>query len=606
MKSNPVKSAFHCKPHPPGAIIKFICNFLEHFALVIFYISPEIYLLIFISRKKIICNNMKLKTGTLLFLVFITHCSLLFAQTPTEEWVTRYTGPTNDIKGPFLQVDKLGNSYITGTHQINDSVFLLCVKYNTAGVQQWEKMYIYPGEAYIRPTGITLDSLGNLYVIAEQGPAYYLPTNGLIAKFNTLTGNPEWVRRYFGDYGWGVFNDIKIDKHNNIYVAGRSDTSHLLIRYNTSGDYVWVRKYHPPAPAPYIVYEIASACTIDDSLNIIFTGRRIFSNPPFGSVDSVLTAKYSSGGVLRWERTYFYSITANSGEKITTDENGNIYVGGGTVVSGFGVYLTLKYDRNGVQQWAKIYDAPGSGDNILRAIVLDRINNGLLVTGGAATNGVRMATTIKYNLASGDSVWIRRDTGTYNGASSRNITLDSTGNMYITGETYNFPSYIPYDILTVKYSPFGTQIWRVTYNGPFSGLDIGIDLELDNFRNVYVLATSESGPGIRDYIVIKYNQLTNINPISNNIPLKFILQQNYPNPFNPRTRINFSIPTTCFIQLKIYDVLGRIIEIPVNEKLHPSEYELSVNASNYSSGVYFYQLIADGLTIDTKKLVLVK
>lgn len=543
----------------------------------------------------------------LICLLFIAHCSLQItnAQQPTEEWVARYPGPNSDIEGPFLQVDKHGNSYITGTHQINDSVYLLCVKYNTSGVQQWEKMYIYPGEAYIRPTGIALDSLGNLYVIAEQGPAYYLPTHGFIAMFNTLNGNPEWVKRFFGDYGWGVFNDIKIDKHNNIYVAGRSDTSHLLIRYNTSGDSDWVRKYHPPAPSPYIVYEIAAACTIDDSLNIIFTGRRIFSNPPFGSVDSVLTAKYSSGGVLRWERTYFYSITANSGEKITTDENGNIYVGGGTVVSGFGVYLTLKYDRNGVQKWAKIYDAPGSGDNTLRAIEIDGINNALLVTGGAVTNGIQMATTIKYNLASGDSVWIRRDTGTYSRANNSAIIVDSSGYCYVTGGTYNLGLF-PFDIMTRKYSGLGNTIWYVTYNGPFNGIDYGVDLALDNFRNVYVLATSESGAGIRDYIVIKYNQLTNINPISNNIPLKFILQQNYPNPFNPRTRINFSIPTTCFIQLKIYDVLGRIIEIPVNEKLHPSEYELSVNASNYSSGVYFYQLIADGSVIDTRKMIVLK
>lgn len=356
---------------------------------------------------------------------------------------------------------------------------------------------------------------------------------------------------------------------------------------------------------PLIVYEIAAACTIDDSLNIIFTGRRIFSNPPFGSVDSVLTAKYSSGGVLRWERTYFYSITANSGEKITTDENGNIYVGGGTVVSGFGVYLTLKYDRNGVQKWAKIYDAPGSGDNTLRAIEIDGINNALLVTGGAVTNGIQMATTIKYNLASGDSVWIRRDTGTYSRANNSAIIVDSSGYCYVTGGTYNLGLF-PFDIMTRKYSGLGNTIWYVTYNGPFNGIDYGVDLALDNFRNVYVLATSESGAGIRDYIVIKYNQLTNINPISNNIPLKFILQQNYPNPFNPRTRINFSIPTTCFIQLKIYDVLGRIIEIPVNEKLHPSEYELSVNASNYSSGVYFYQLIADGSVIDTRKMIVLK
>lgn len=525
---------------------------------------------------------------------------------PTEEWVARIQGPANDLYGPFLQVDKSGNSYIAGTHQINDSVYLLCAKYNTSGVQQWEKMYIYPGEAYIRPSGLALDSNGNAIVIAVQGPASYLPTHGLIAKFNTVNGNLEWVRRYFGDYGWGVFLDIKLDKLNNIYVAGRSDTSHLVIRYNTNGDSVWVRKYHPPAPSPYIVYEIASACTIDDSLNIIFTGRRIFSNPPFGSVDSVLTAKYSSGGVLRWESTYFYSITANAGEKITSDQNGNIYVGGATVISGSGVYLTLKYDRNGVQQWAKIYDAPGSGDNILTGIAMDRINNALLVTGRAVTNGIQMATTIKYNTATGDSIWVRKDTGTYDGAASRNISLDSSGNIFIIGETYNFPSYVPYDILTVKYSPTGTQLWRITYNGNFNGLDIGKVIGLDAYRNVYVLGTSQSGTQITDYVVIKYNQLSGIEPISNENPNEYRLLQNYPNPFNSSTVINYEIPLYSDVAITVYDVLGREVKELIKSKQKAGIYRVTMDDLGLSSGVYIYRLIANNKIVGVKKLIIIK
>jgi hypothetical protein len=52
--------------------------------------------------------------------------------------------------------------------------------------------------------------------------------------------------------------------------------------------------------------------------------------------------------------------------------------------------------------------------------------------------------------------------------------------------------------------------------------------------------------------------------------------------------------------------LGRTIEIPVNEKLNSSEYEFTVDGLNYSSGVYFYQLIADGSIVDTKKMIVLK
>jgi len=544
------------------------------------------------------------KKFILIFLIILCARVALFApllipstrdclsQTPTEEWVARYPGPSNDLFGPFLQVDKSGNSYIAGTKVINDSINILCVKYNTLGVQQWAALYKYPGYIDLEPTGLALDSTGNAYVITGIAQSFSSPLNSLIVKFNSSNGSPVWVKTYFGQYIESAFFDIKIDKLNNIYVVGAADTSHLVIRYNTNGDSVWVRKYRPP-----YAREVARACTIDDSLNIIFTGQRIHT------FDSLLVAKYSSGGILRWESTCLFGVNENVGTDITADQNGNLYIGGVTVISGFANYLTLKYDRNGVQQWAKIYDAPGSGNNEIRGVAINRIINALFVTG---TNGLRMATTIKYNTVNGDSVWVKTDVGIYNGGAARGISIDTMGNVYITGETYNFPSYVPFDILTVKYSSLGNKIWQITYNGPFNDMDIGRELGLDSQNNVYVLGTSPSSTQITDYVIIKYNQLLGIKSITNIIPKSFKLEQNYPNPFNPSTKIRFSIPKNSIIQLKIFDVLGRIKEISINERLNPSEYEFTFNAFNYPSGVYFYQLIADNYIIDTKKLVLIK
>jgi hypothetical protein len=58
--------------------------------------------------------------------------------------------------------------------------------------------------------------------------------------------------------------------------------------------------------------------------------------------------------------------------------------------------------------------------------------------------------------------------------------------------------------------------------------------------------------------------------------------------------------------MQIYDLLGRLTETPVNEEIKASEYELRIDASKYSSGVYFYRLIAEGSIIDTKKFIIVK
>lgn len=213
-------------------------------------------------------SQAKLLFRTSLCLIFTLQIlpSVSFSQQPTQEWVVRYPGPSNDLYGPFMEVDKHGNCYITGTHVVNDTPKVVCAKYNSDGVLLWSTPYVYPVEAYIRPSGMALDSSGNVFVIADQGPAYFLPTNGLIMKFNNANGSVAWVRRYIGQYGWGAFRDIKIDRENNIYVAGWTDSSHLVICYNGDGDSVWARKYRPP----WGVRETIRACTLDDSLNIFF------------------------------------------------------------------------------------------------------------------------------------------------------------------------------------------------------------------------------------------------------------------------------------------------------------------------------------------------
>jgi len=85
----------------------------------------------------------------------------------------------------------------------------------------------------------------------------------------------------------------------------------------------------------------------------------------------------------------------------------------------------------------------------------------------------------------------------------------------------------------------------------------------------------------------------------------FNLEQNYPNPFNPGTKIKYSVPQTSQVQIKVYDVLGNVIETLVYEEKTLGTYELNWSAPNLPSGVYFYQLQA-GSYVETKKMVLMK
>ena len=87
------------------------------------------------------------------------------------------------------------------------------------------------------------------------------------------------------------------------------------------------------------------------------------------------------------------------------------------------------------------------------------------------------------------------------------------------------------------------------------------------------------------------------------IPTTFKLYQNYPNPFNPVTRINYAIPQTYFVILKVYDILGKEVAILVNEEKQPGTYFINFNAVNLCSGIYFYRMTAGSFT-STKKFVL--
>jgi hypothetical protein len=89
------------------------------------------------------------------------------------------------------------------------------------------------------------------------------------------------------------------------------------------------------------------------------------------------------------------------------------------------------------------------------------------------------------------------------------------------------------------------------------------------------------------------------------LPRKFPLDQNYPNPFNPTTTIKYELPEDSHVSLKIYDVLGREVLSLVDRVETAGQHQVVLNASNLSSGVYFYRLKAGDFT-DTKRLLLLR
>ena len=104
--------------------------------------------------------------------------------------------------------------------------------------------------------------------------------------------------------------------------------------------------------------------------------------------------------------------------------------------------------------------------------------------------------------------------------------------------------------------------------------------------------------------------ITSVNNDDNSVSKSFQLYQNYPNPFNPSTKIKYALPERAEVQIKVYDILGRVVTELVNESKQAGFYEATFNASNLSTGVYIYRIKAFNgerlLFSESKRMILMK
>jgi hypothetical protein len=109
------------------------------------------------------------------------------------------------------------------------------------------------------------------------------------------------------------------------------------------------------------------------------------------------------------------------------------------------------------------------------------------------------------------------------------------------------------------------------------------------------------------YRTFKFNTVgivTNTNPL-NNIVNDYKLSQNFPNPFNPATKINFALPKSGLVTLKVYNLIGQEVAALVNEVKNAGTYSVDFNGSNLSSGIYFYKISVNDFN-EVKKMMLIK
>lgn len=367
-------------------------------------------------------------------------------------WVRSYDGSGNGWDEAYdIAVDDSGNTYVTGrSYSIVTDDDYATIKYSPSGAEQWVRTYdgqANGGDDDDVARAIAIDDLGNVYVTGHsQGP-------GTNLDFGTIKYDPSgvavWVRRHSGP---GENSDdgacaIAVDGAGSVYVTGYcrdSATSYdyVTIKYDSAGIEQWVRKYDGPTNGE----DRATAIAVDRSGSVYVTGGSTGSG---GHLDYA-TVKYNSSGDTLWVRRY--DGPDNMSDRalaIATDGSGNVYVTGESYRSGTEVdYVTIKYNTSGDIQWVRRYNGPGNAGDLPTAMTIDGSSN-VYVTGSSNTGFSVDYATIKYSSAGVEQWVIMYDGPAGSGDRASAIAIDGSENVYVTG--YSYGSGAANDFVTIKY-----------------------------------------------------------------------------------------------------------------------------------------------------------
>ncbi|MFC2084140.1 SdrD B-like domain-containing protein [Bacteroidota bacterium] len=381
---------------------------------------------------------------------------------------------------------------------------------------------------------------------------------------------------------------IKGDSQGNLYVGtvggnlyrsyDEGSTWNLLNSSMTVG-FIWSIALHPNGSI-YLGTEQGIFYSTDDG--------NTWSGPVGGSYDVRALAIDPSTGDI-YAGTWGFGV-------IKSVDNGLTWL---PVNTGLGslVVTSLTIDGNGY-----VY-AGTFGDGVYQS-----------VDGGASWQKTALVMSLIWamDVTSTDHIYV----ATYGGGVHRSLDYGMTWEAVNTGLEYEHVYAIAIDGNDNVYvSTWTGGIYKLTGISPagpagmpsvtslvwekmgMNGLGISALMVDRNIETIY--AGGESGQIFRR----KIGNITDVEEVE--VPTEFKLSQNYPNPFNPSTTIEFSIPESGKYRLQIYNSLGEIVAVLMDDILNPGIHTVSFDARNLSSGIYMYQIYGNNVNI-TKKMILMK
>ena len=427
---------------------------------------------------------------------------------------------------------------------------------------------------------------GNVIGSNEAKAIVQTPDEGYIVGGRNIFGLIILRLNKYGDTLWtkilpgSICTEIKKTNDGNYLVLGQFTN---VTKININGDILWtVGPLNTNAFSTKIVQ-------LPDS-GYIMCG----SKDTLGILQKPHIIKINSTGTLMWERTYSSGIVDGIfREMVISQSNEILFTGGYSDVDTITNELfIMKTDLFGNPVFFYGYDT-------LRRCypsLISLLNNSNIVITGHLNTGPFF---IKINQAGNILAYKKYMDNVTN--DTRGGTATNDGGYALTGWWDTVGNSFDYAFL-IKTDSLENEQWRKVYgaNDDYRGntvlqtLDSGYIIGGIKYRDIYLVKTDAGGV---------LNPI-GIQPVSTTLPVAGSLSQNYPNPFNPVTTIKYEIPKDAGVTIKVYDLLGKVIFI-FNEFKKAGSYELNFDSSNFSSGIYIYELHSGNFT-DSKKMVLLK
>ena len=240
--------------------------------------------------------------------------------------------------------------------------------------------------------------------------------------------------------------------------------------------------------------------TLDNNEDLLVTGS-IYNSSKLNN--DLFLIKYSTNGSVKWNNTWGGSLE-ESGDSITVDLSNDIYITGYTSSFGNGSYdiCLLKFDSSGSLLWNMTW----GGDNVDKGYGVEVDEVGNVYVGGSTkiSNGYDDVVLLKFDASTGNllknTTW-----GDYYDERAQDITIDSAGNVYLTGYTDNFGATVR-DLFLVKYNTDGDLVYNTTLGD--DRWHEGRSLVFDSMENVYIAGFIQNNGKGGDFILLKFNSTT--------------------------------------------------------------------------------------------------